>query len=164
MPLAYQIPDGIATNQMLNLRLVADCCPALEGLPTDRGSFRRPAWLPSKAWVWSREFLPRVEYVYDYGMPNWFVTIDRLLGPLQLDRRFLGIQKYYHYRRWYRHELAPFVKETILDSSTLSLPFLDRAAVEKSVMDHTSGRGNYTLEIHKLLALAFIQRDLLQAR
>jgi asparagine synthase (glutamine-hydrolysing) len=162
VPLAYQIPDGTATNQMLNLRLAADCCPALEGLPTDRGSAHRPGWIPLKAWEWWREFLPRVEYVYDYGMPDWFARVDRVLGPLQLDRRFLGIQKYYHYRRWYRHELASFVKDVILDPSTLSLPFLNRTAVEKNVMAHVSGQGNYTLEIHKLLALAFIQRDLLQ--
>jgi asparagine synthase (glutamine-hydrolysing) len=162
VPLAYQIPDGTATNQMLNLRLVADCCPALDGMPTDRGSARRPVVIPVPIWQWWRELLPRIEYVYDYGMPNWFAPVDRLLGPLHLDRRFLGIQKYYHYRPWYRHELASFVKETILDSSTLSLPFLNRTAVEQNVMAHVSGRGNHTLEIHKLLALAFIQRDLLQ--
>jgi hypothetical protein len=79
-----------------------------------------------------------------------------------VDRRFLGTQKYYHYRRWYRHELAPFVEETILDPGTLRLPFLDRTAVERDVKDHVRGRGNYTLEIHKLLALAFIERDLLK--
>jgi asparagine synthase (glutamine-hydrolysing) len=161
VPFAYQIPDGTATNQTLNLRLAADCCPALEGLPTDRGNSHRPGWIPLTAWEWWREFLPRVEYVYDYGMPDWFARVDRVLSPLQLDRQFLGRQKYYHYRRWYRHELASFVKEVILDPSTLSLPFLNRTAVERNVMAHVSGQGNYTLEIHKLLALAFIQRDLL---
>jgi asparagine synthase (glutamine-hydrolysing) len=164
VPLAYQIPDGTATNQTLNLRLVADCCPQLAGMPTDRGSSYRPAVVPLKMWEWWRELLPRIEYVYDYGMPNWFTTIDRLLSPLHLDRRFLGIQKYYHYRTWYRHELAAFVRETLLDPGVLSLPFLDRRAVEASVTAHVTGRGNYTLAIHRLLAVAFIQRDLLQAR
>jgi len=164
VPFAYQMPAGAAINQMLNLRLVADFCPALAGMPTDRGSLHRPAWIPRRVWEWWREFLPRVEYLYDYGMPNWFTPVDRLLGPLHLDRQFLGLQKYYHYRRWYRHELAPFVKQTVLNSNVLSLPFLNRTAVQRNVMAHTSGRGNYTVEIHKLLALAFIDTELLRSR
>ena len=75
---------------------------------------------------------------------------------------FLGRHKYYHFRLWYRDHLNDYVKAVLLDSETLRRPYVRREAVEKMVLDHVSGRGNYTLGIHRLLTAELIQRKLIE--
>jgi len=160
--LAYNAPAGFATNKELSLRLIAERKPELARVPTDRGSSHRPALVPDKVWHWCKEFLPRAEYVYDYGMPQWLAKVDRVLSPLRLERLFLGRQKFYHFRTWYRHELSGHVKAVLLDQRTLSRPYLDARQVEKLVRAHVAGTGNHTLEIHKLLTAESLQRQLIE--
>jgi len=95
-------------------------------------------------------------------MPQWLAKIDRVLAPLQLEKLFLGRHKIAHFRVFYRDELAGYVKEMLLDSRTLQRPCLDRSKVENMVMQHLEGRGNYTRQIHKLLTLELITRELLE--
>ena len=160
--LAYNAPTDPATNKALSMRLIAERRPNLAGLPTDRGFSRRPRCVPEKAWHWCREFLPRAEYVYDYGMPQWLAKADRILSPLHLERLFLGRQKFYHFRTWYRHELSAYVKAVLLDERTLSRSWLNAGGVKKLVHAHTCGSGNYTQEIHMLLTAESLQRQLIE--
>jgi asparagine synthase (glutamine-hydrolysing) len=95
-------------------------------------------------------------------MPHWLVNLDRVLAPMRLERLFLGRHKYYHFRHSYRHQLAPYIKDVLLDARALSRPYLDRARVERMVRDHTAGRGNYTSEIHVLLTTELLQRQLIE--
>ncbi len=160
--LAYQAPADIAVNKELSLRFIADCNPALAEIPTDRGVVARPGAYASKFKVFRQEFLPRAEYVFDYGMPQWLAKVDGWLSPLHLERLFLGRQKFYHFRIWYRNELAEYVKSVLLDPRTLGRPYLNRRHVEDIVTAHVKGRGNHTLEIHKLLTSELIQRQLVE--
>lgn len=159
--LAYQAPPGLLLHKQLALRFCSDLKPALQGAPTDRGVLRRPAFVPEKAYQLWKERWPKAEYYFDYGMPQWLAKVDRVLAPLHLERLFLGQQKYYHFRTWYRRELAPTVREVLLDPATLRRPYLNTSRVEQMVDAHTKGTGNYTLEIHKLLTSEFIQRYLI---
>lgn len=159
--LAYQAPPGLLLHKQLALRFCSDVKPALEGAPTDRGVLRRPAIVPEKVYQVWKERWPKAEYYFDYGMPQWLAKADRLLSPLRLERFFLGQQKYYHFRTWYRHQLAPTVREVLLDPATLRRPYLNGRRVEQMVSAHTDGAGNYTLEIHKLLSIEFMERYLL---
>lgn len=161
VPLAYQMPRDAAVNKALLLQLIAEGNPDLATVRTDRGG----AWLrlfPYKMRTFLEEFLPRAEYVYDYGMPQWLARVDRVLAPLHVDRLFLGQQKYAHFRLWYRDQLSGFVKEVLLDPRTLTRPYLNARVVERMVAAHTSGRGNYTTEIHKLLTSEMIERHLIE--
>jgi asparagine synthase (glutamine-hydrolysing) len=160
VPLAYRAPADGETNKRLALRLIAERKPALADFPTDRGRARRPFFAPAGAWRFAQEFFPRAEYVYDYGMPQWMAPLDRKVSRLGLERLFLGRQKFYHFRTWYRHELAGRVKEVLLDKKSLSRPYLDARRVEGMVQAHVNGSGNYTLEIHKLLTAESLQRQL----
>jgi asparagine synthase (glutamine-hydrolysing) len=94
-------------------------------------------------------------------MPNWLVRVDRALQPLRLERLFLGRQKFCHFRTWYKHELAGYVKDMLLDPRSRSRPYVDGTNLEASVHAHVSGLRNYTIEIHKLLSLELLQRALL---
>jgi asparagine synthase (glutamine-hydrolysing) len=90
--------------------------------------------------------------------------VDSLLGPLHLERLFLGRHKFYHFRYWYRDSLAGYVQDTLLNSTALSRPYLHAEKVRSLVQRHVTGAGNYTTEIHKLLTLELVHRLLLDAR
>lgn len=156
---AFRAPEsGVVKSDIFQdsddcVRLIRDGDAALRDIPTDRGlnggSFASRAYL---------EFTFKAEYAYDYGMPQWLAKIDHLASPLHLERLFLGRHKFVHFRVWYRDQLASYVKGILLDSKSLSRPYVNRAQVEEIVSGHTSGKRNYTSEIHKLLSLELIHR------
>jgi asparagine synthase (glutamine-hydrolysing) len=164
VPLAYRMPIGHLVNKQLAYRYTTDVQPLLAGAPTDRGQIRIPRLVPSKLVELSMELRPRAEYYFDYGMPQWLAKVDRALSRIHLERLFLGQQKYYHFRIWYRHQLSGFVREYLLDPKTLSRPYLNRREVERIVQAHVSGNGNYTTEIHKLMTIEMIQRSLIEGK
>jgi asparagine synthase (glutamine-hydrolysing) len=161
--LAYQAPAGLLLNKELAYRFTTDVKSALAGAPTDRGLLDRPSLVPEPLYQLWKERWAKAEYYFDYGMPQWLVKVDRMCALARLERHFLGQQKYYHFRTWYRHQLAGQVKEVLLDARTLNRPYLDNRAVKRMVKEHTTGAGNHTLEIHKLLTTEFIERTLLES-
>ena len=103
-------------------------------------------------------FTFKAEYAYDHGMPQSVAKIDHALSPLHLERLFLGRHKYYHFRVWYRDQLSNYVQEMLLDSRSLSRPYLNRRTVEAMVHGHIHQGRNYTNEIHGLLSLELLHR------
>jgi len=160
--LAYRAPKGNLLNKQLAYRYTVETDPRLAGVPTDRGFLDPPPLVPRKAFALAKEIRPRIEYYLDYGMPHWLARADRLLAALDLERRLLGQQKYYHFRHWYRYPLSGVVQEVLLDPRTLARPYLDRRRVERIVTAHTRGTGNYTLAIHQLLTGELIERRLIE--
>ena len=79
-----------------------------------------------------QEFTAKAEYAYDYGMPQWLAKIDRALAPLRLERMFLGRHKFYHFRVWYRDQLATYVQRILLNPLSLSRAHLRGNVVEKT--------------------------------
>ena len=135
------------------VRLIAEGDATLRGIRTDRGLNGGSAI--SRALL---EFTFKAEYAYDYGMPQWVSRIDHFFSPLHIERCFLGRHKFYHFRVWYRDQLSTYVREMLLDSRTLSRPYLQRKTVENIVKGHLMGGLNYTTAIHKLLTLELIHR------
>ena len=159
---AFQSPADLAVNKMLIHRFIKEHNPALAEVPTDRGVVGSRQAKAGRWAVMCQEFMPRAEYAMDYGMPQWLAKMDRLMAPLRWERLFLGQQKFYHFRVWYRDELSAYVKAMLLDSRTLARSYLNRREVERIVLAHTGGYGNHTLEIHKLLTSELIQRQLIE--
>jgi asparagine synthase (glutamine-hydrolysing) len=156
---AFRAPDAAIVRSDIFadnndcIRLIGDGDAALRRLPTDRGlaggsMFRRLLL----------EFTFKAEYAYDYGMPQWLARIDHRLSRLHLERLFLGRHKFYHYRVWYRDALSGYVREMLLDSRTLSRPYLDGKRLKEIVAGHLKGDRNYTTEIHKVLSLELLHR------
>src|SRR6185312_12153832 len=100
----------------------------------------------------------KADYAYNHGMPHWMARIDHVLAPFHPERVFLGRHKYYHFRVWYRDLLASYIREMLLDSRTLSRPYLQKKTVQSMVQHHIEGDRNYTTEIHKLLSLELLHR------
>jgi asparagine synthase (glutamine-hydrolysing) len=139
------------------LRLIADGNAALGKIRSDRGLGGRGG-LSGALTRTLLEVTFRAEYEYDYGMRPAVTQVDHLLSQLHLERLFLGRHKYYHFRVWYRDALSKYVQEMLLDSRTLSRPYLERSAVEAIVRSHLKGNENHTLAIHKILSLELIHR------
>ena len=153
----FQAPRSVTASNDVSIRLIEDGNPALGFIPTDRRQGVNES-LPARLAHAFQEFTFKAEYAYDYGMPQWLARVDRVLSPLQFERLFLGRHKPLHFRRWYRHELAGYVRDILLDPRSLSRPYVERKSLERIVRAHTSGTGNYTSEIHKLLKFELIHR------
>jgi asparagine synthase (glutamine-hydrolysing) len=162
--LAFQAPANLATTNELSLRLIADGNPALGKIATDRGILHPPAPIITKLKHLYQEFTFKAEYAYDYGMPHWLAKFDNTLSQLHLERLFLGRHKFYHFRLWYRDELAKYLKDVLLDPRTRSRSYLNGGHLERMVRGHIEGKRNYTLEIHRVLTAELVQRQLIEIK
>jgi asparagine synthase (glutamine-hydrolysing) len=154
----YRAPKPDAADGDVRLRLIRSGSPPLSRLRSDRGVGGNSGRLLRAFWRSLLEFTFKAEYAYDYGMPQWVAQVDHLLSPLHLERLFLGRHKFIHFRVWYRDALSEYVRQILLDSRTLSRPYLERNAVDAVVNGHLKGGRNYTTEIHKLLTLELLHR------
>src|SRR5262249_9396599 len=150
--------ESTVTNNAVCLRLIADGNKALLKIPTDRGLAGDRSRLPRAVTRFLLEFLFKAEYAYDMGMPQPVARVDHFLSPLRLERIFLGRHKYLQFRIWYRDALAAYVRELLLDSRSLSRPYIQRRRVEAVVRRHLKGDRNYTNEIHQLMTLELVHR------
>ncbi len=159
----YRSPAAARTSDELSLRLIGDGNPALLKIATDRGlggSLPGPLAAANHA---LSEFSFKAEYAYDYGMPQFAARIDHALSGLHLERLFLGRHKFYHFRTWYKNQLAGYVREILLDPRTLSRPYLRAERVRQIVERHLDGGRNHTLDIHKLLTVELQHRLFIDA-
>ncbi len=144
-------------------RLLQRQAPALAQVPTDR-SDRAIAQVGWPAWRhrWKQAMTTaqiKAEYWSDYGMPQSLVRVDHWLGPWSPAQVFLGRHKFAHYRRWYQHELAPWVQSVLLSSRALTRGIYEPSALRRMVLEHLSGRGNHTLELHRALTLELVAQE-----
>jgi asparagine synthase (glutamine-hydrolysing) len=154
----FRAPQSAVTSDDVSLRLIADGNPELRRIRTDRGSGGGlPGWIAAMQRA-KLGFTFKAEYAYDYGMPQALARIDHSVASLHLERLFLGRHKFFHFRVWYRDALANYIREMLLDSRTLSRPYLERDVLESIVKGHLKGNHNYTTAIHKILTLEHFHR------
>jgi len=156
----YKAPGSVAFNEQGRLRLIREGNLELAKLRTDRGI----GGLNSLFTRGLLEFLFKAEYAYDYGMPQWVAQVDHLFAPLHLERLWLGRHKVFHFRVWYRDNLANYVREILLDQRSLARPYVNAEAVRKIVQGHLKGNRNYTTEIHRLMTLELAHRLFLDSK
>jgi asparagine synthase (glutamine-hydrolysing) len=160
----FRAPDSACMNNDVCYRLIKDGSTKLAQIRTDRELMGRANGLWARAFRGFIGFTIKAEYAYDYGMPQPVARIDHAVSQFHPERLFLGRHKFYHYRVWYRDALANYLRETLLDSRSLSRPYLQRPAVETIVDGHLRGGRNYTSELHKVLTLELICRSFLDRR
>jgi asparagine synthase (glutamine-hydrolysing) len=159
--LAYQTPAQLLSNGPA-LRLIADGNPVLGKIGTDRGiAFRSIPGVTPILHAY-QQFTFKAEYAYDYRMPEWLARIDHTFAWLHLEKLFIGRHKFHHFRVWYRDDLSQCLKEMLLDTGARSRAYLRPGSLERMLKDHMAGRRNYTFEIHKILTLELIQRELIE--
>ena len=150
----YKCPGPLSINEEARSRLIQDGSTALAQLRTDRG-IGGPRNTIKREFL---QFLFKAEYAYDMGMPQWVAQIDHVFAPLHLERMWLGRHKVFHFRVWYRDQLAKYVQEILLDKRALGRPYVSPQGLEAIVKGHVGGTRNYTTEIHRLLTLELAHR------
>lgn len=156
--LVYQASMSYHNKNDIRLRLIAECDDNLFKIKTDRGIGGKAGSLLSTFNRIYFELLIKTEYYFNYGMPQLFAQINYLLTPLHIENIFLGLNKFYHFRIWFRDELSDYVKEILLDRQTAQRFFLNQAFLEKMVLNHTKGVGNFTRELNAILTVELMQR------
>jgi asparagine synthase (glutamine-hydrolysing) len=160
--LMYQAPPNLIVSKEPSLRLIAEGNADLAKIPTDRGLLHHPIPGVTKLQNLYAEVTAKAEYAYDYGMPQWLAGIDGVLESLHLEKLFLGRHKFYHFRVWYRDRLSQYLKDILLDSRTRSRPYLFGNRLEKILIAHIQGKGNYTTALHQALTAELIHRQLIE--
>lgn len=161
----YRAPkSGTRIDGDVRSRLIHEGNPVLGQIRTDRGVTSDSGRVAAAVTRALFEVTVKAEYAYDYGMPQWLAQIDHWFTPLRLERLFLGRQKFSHYRIWYRDVLSKYVREVLLDSRTLSRPYIEPRSLEAVVRGHLNGNRNYTREIHKMLTLELLHRLFFDAK
>ena len=132
--------------------------PELLSIPTDAGLLgSRPSAL-RRAW---RKGLVKAEYMTSHGAPHWLAQLAASLPAPLLETRFLGVDKFQHFRFWTRRLLADFVRDVLVRNRDADLgAWFDTAKVDRMVDAHIAGRANYTAEIDHLLTVATVQKVL----
>jgi len=156
--LLYRAPTEARNSKDLSLQLIGDRNPDLLRIMTDRGIIGNSHFPDLLLPYFYYQFLFKSEYYFNYGMPQWLAKLNNALKYFNFERLFLGRHKFYHFRVWFRDDLSDYVSEMLLDAQTVKRPYLNRASVEKIVIEHIKGTRNYTNEITKLITLELIQR------
>jgi asparagine synthase (glutamine-hydrolysing) len=154
--LAYRAPRELEGSPLPLLNLITRGNPALDTVPTDRALRANVTPFVGKLKREWHEFTAKAEYAYDYGMPQWLARADGIVKPLHLERLFLGRHKFYHFRIWYRDQLSRMLQE---GEFSRPLPCYRNGIPAQLIRQHTSGKYNWTLELHKLLTVHLIERQ-----
>ena len=107
----------------------------------------------------------KLEYVTSHGSPDWLARFAAALPPGVIETRFLGYDKFQHFRWWMRTEIASFVREALQPGGESALSYwFDRQRLSAMVEQHVKGACNYTEEIDKALTLRIAETTLFSAR
>ena len=159
----YHAPPGCGTAETRCAAIVESFRPDLLTIPTDQGMLGAGG-LPSVLQQCFRRGSSKAEYWTGPGAPDWFLRLTAC-GPLsRVEAPCRGRHKFQHFHHWFRAELAPLVRGTILDARADLRDWFDMRQVETMIGDHVAGRRNYTDEIDALLTIAVTARTLLRPR
>lgn len=132
--------------------------PDLLTIPTDLGFLGKKPSLVRRA---SRRALIKAEYLTSHGAPDWLARLAARLPNFLVETRFLGVDKFQHFRFWMRRDLAGLLKDTLVHNYDRDLAaWFDMNRVAQMVDDQINGRANYTDAIDKILTVAVVQKTL----
>jgi len=161
----YRAPAKIPKGLDFQLRLIADFSPKLCAIVTNHGYCGDYPPIISKAVRNYYYFLNKLDkaFVRDVLPYNLHHPLMRINNLFHFEKLVLGRFTYRNYAYWFKKELSDYLRDMLLDNRTLKRPYWNKDYVKKIVDEHTKGRGNYILEIRKILTLELIHRTLIEA-
>jgi len=160
--LAYQTPEALRKSPLPAWRVISANNTFLSRIPTDR---RPQPDSPRLAAAMRRVFSEatfKLDYLNNEGWPDWLSPFDSIFTQITSNLGILGLHKYLHYRRWFRRELAGYLRDTITEAGSRQTRFWNREFLKRMAEDHINGRKNYIQEINAVLMLEAIERLLLR--
>lgn len=157
----YQAPVD-SGRAVARSRQVIGRRPGLLSIPTERGVLGEDTGLTTRVRSTYRKIVIKAEYMTSHGASDLMARVSSSLPKELLETRFLGRDKFAHFRIWMRNELSGFVRETLLGSRDSLATWFETRKIEAMVDEHVRGRANYTDELDKLLTVAVACRTLLK--
>ncbi len=160
--LVFGAPDGVRASKVMQQKLIESLSPEISRIVSDRGDAvgrNRVALMVYKAALWS---LFKADYLYYFSAPQWVMPLDGLIGAGKLFQLPFGLQKFEHYRLWFRGALRNYIEEILFDSRTLGRQFWNAERLKHAVESHMQGRTNQSWLISKALTLELILRGLIK--
>jgi len=160
--LAYRAPESLRKSALPAWRLVKANNAVLSSIPTDR---RPSPDTPQPVAAIRRLFSEatfKLDYLNNEGWPNRLWPFDSAFTRVTSSLKMVGLHKYLQYRRWFRRELADYLKDVVSNARIQQAPFWNRRFLEKMASDHIEGRRNYVSEINAVLTLEAVERLLLR--
>ncbi len=154
--LVYQAPVSVLNDEEISKRIIYDSSNVLGNIMTDLGKLGKLPFWASKIFKLWRFFLFKMEWYYNHKLPRPVERLDNVLRPLNIEKYFLGRNKYYHMRTWIRGELSEYVKETLLSQKCKERDIFNSNYIEKIVDDHTKNRRSNTDNICAVLSIEII--------
>lgn len=137
--------------------------PELLRIPTDQGQLGEA---PAALAAWRkllRRLTTKAEYMTSHGAPDWLARVSASLPEAVLETRFLGRDKFQHFRYWMRRDLAPALEATLVHSFDHDLEaWFNRSQVAQMVTRHIAGHANFTDELDKVLTVSVAHQCLLK--
>lgn len=159
----FRAPKDDSSLGDVRMRLICDANPVMGRVRSDRGIGGNGGRISSFLTHAFLEFTFKAEYAYDYGMPQPVARLDHWFSAFRLERLWLGRHKFLHFRLWYRDQLSQYIRQMLLDSSSLCRPYVQKQTMESIIEGHLRGERNYTTEIHRLLTLELLHRSFFDA-
>jgi asparagine synthase (glutamine-hydrolysing) len=153
----YQAPPTVRASQQCSTGVIARR-PQLLAIPTDIGLLGDGTRLTRRLRRERRRVLVKAEYLLAHGAPDWIAALTRRGPGEQLEHLVIGYNKFQHFRRWIRRELAPFVRESLSSAPGDLDGFFELSAVRRTAEAQISGTGNALEELDLVLTLAAAAR------
>lgn len=160
--LAYRAPRQRRRSSEPFLNLIHQARPGLARIPTDKGILG-DVGRATRAWRRAYSKLTfKLDYFCNDGMPHGLSRFDPIFDRLNGRHGPFGLHKYLRYRRWFRRELAGYLREQLADPAATQSSCWNPAYVRQLAALHINGRRNCLGEINAVLTLAGVQRLLLK--
>lgn len=158
--LAFRSPERLRTSSWPAVQVIRHNHPALSRITTDTGLVPSSRSLSLLKGLWYRPTF-KVDYWCNVGLPRLLSPLYPLLSRVTAGHSLLPEHRFLQYRRWFRTELADYLRERLSDPQILQSRLWNRRFLEHIAEDHISGRMNYLREIDAILTCSAIDRLLL---
>lgn len=155
--LAYRTPHSMRGSGRAFETAVAKLAPALSVIPTDMGMLGSTNGFTRLRRKALAKVTFKLAYLTNDGMPGWIGAAGPIVEALNRRTPLLNRHKYLTYRRWFRRELAGYIRETLAAAAERSTLW-NGSFVRSMAEEHISGRANYVQEINAVLTIDAIER------
>ena len=156
--LAYQAPESVRSSSASAVELIQHADPKLASVPTDMALLGKAKGAVAAGCKVAAKVTFKLDYLCNEGLPSAFSWLDPLIDWSSRTVGVPGQHKYLWYRRWFRRELASWLREQMDDSSVQQSPFWQPKYVRDIAERHIAGRQNSVRELNAILTLAKIRQ------
>src|SRR2546425_1957788 len=127
--LAFRTPEQLTGSATPALRVIREAHSELARIQTDSGLLPVSKLSSFLGSLWYRPTF-KVDYWLNVELPKSLSAFDALVSRLPASHPLVPKHRYLHYRRWFRRELADYVRERMSDPQLLRSHLWNRRVVE----------------------------------